>query len=318
MKMVATGMAHPDLVSTVADRLVRLDRQLTEDQQEEIKQAAGGAGLKGLTASLLTSIDPDKVAERAVQKFGLAASAEPTEEQASQAEQELMGEALKPFHNPKLRELVLNLRRSLEQVIDEQSRDQLLQAGFDAQALEKAQSLVASFRRFIADNREELEALKLLYSQPYRSGLRYQHVKELAAAIERPPLAAPLPRLWHAFEAVEPEKVKGHGGNKLVDVIALVRHAIDPATTLEPFPATVEGRYQAWISEQEAAGVNFTLEQRRWLDAIRDHIANSLSMDQDDFDYAPFNVMGGLGEAYAQFGDRLTGILAELNERLAA
>ena len=127
-----------------------------------------------------------------------------------------------------------------------------------------------------------------------------------------------LDELMRAEGPNEPEKVKGHGGNKLADVIALVRHAIDPAEALAPFASSVEERYQAWLSEQETAGVRFTVQQRRWLDAIRDHIANSLSIGQDDFDYAPFNVMGGLGEAYAQFGDRLTGILDELNERLAA
>ncbi|MBN2296868.1 MAG: DEAD/DEAH box helicase family protein [Pirellulales bacterium] len=314
MKMVATGMAAPDLVSTLAARLTRLDRQLTADQQEEIAEAAGGTDLKELTATLLASIDPDNVEQRAEEQSG----PEPTEDQTTKAEQELMTEALKPFHNPRLRELVLNIQKSHEQVIDEVSQDELIAAGFDAQALEKARALVTDFRQFIEDNREELEALRLLYSVPYRSGLRFKHVKELAAALERPPLSAPLTRLWQAFEAVEPERVKGHGGNKLVDVIALVRHAIDPAKPLEPFPMTVEERYRAWLAEQEQKGVSFTLEQRKWLDAIRDHIASSLSIDQDDFDYAPFNVMGGLGEADALFGDRLSSILEELNERLAA
>ncbi len=81
---------------------------------------------------------------------------------------------------------------------------------------------------------------------------------------------------------------------------------------------TVEERYQAWLTEQEERGVSFTTEQHKWLDAIKDHIASSLSIEQDDFDYAPFNVMGGLGEADALFGDRLPSILEELNERLAA
>ncbi len=315
MKMVGTGMAHPDIVSTLAARLVRLDQQVSEDQQEEIAEAAGGETLKSMTASLLSSIDPDNVAERATEKFGLSEGQEPSEEQTSQAEQELMGEALKPFHDPKLRELVLNIKKSLEQVIDEQSQDELLKAGFDAEALEKAKSLVTNFRQFIEDNKEELEALKLLYSQPHRSGLRFKHVKELEAALKRPPLAAPLPRLWQAYEAIEPDKVKGHGGNKLVDVIALVRHALEPDKLLEPFPATVEERYQAWLAEQDG---EFTMEQQKWLNAIKDHIASSLSIDQDDFDLAPFNSMGGLGEVYEQFGDNLTSIMEELNERLAA
>ena len=318
MKMVATGMADADLVSTLAARLARLDRKLDDDQREEIAGVAEGADLKTLTAGLLESIKPDRVAEAAAERFGDGSPEwEPTEEETAEAEQELMRESLRPFYNPKLRDLIVNINRSLEQVIDEVSQDELLAAGFDAAAVEKAQGLVESFRSFIEENKEELDALKLLYSVPYRAGLRYRHIKELAAAIERPPLGAALPRLWQAFEAVEPERVQGHGGNKLVDVVALVRHAIAPQTVLEPFPATVQRRYTAWLGEQEAAGVAFTAEQRRWLEAIKDHIAGSLSIEAEDFEYAPFNVMGGLGQADALFGERLGGILEELNERLA-
>ena len=110
----------------------------------------------------------------------------------------------------------------------------------------------------------------------------------------------------------------GHGGSKLVDLVALVRHAINPAQPLVPFVTTVEERYQRWLADQEAAGIRFTPQQRQWLDAIRDHIANSAVIEQEDFDEVPFNTMGGLGRAYDLFGDRLNEILADLNVRLAA
>lgn len=41
------------------------------------------------------------------------------------------------------------------------------------------------------------------------------------------------------------------------------------------------------------------------LDAIKDHIAQSLAIEQTDFDDGPFNRMGGLGKVYQLFGDRL-------------
>ena len=72
-------------------------------------------------------------------------------------------------------------------MIDESDQGQLLRAGFDAAALEKARSMLTSFRQFIEDNKDEIEALKVLYSRPYRAGLRYGQVKELAAAIQQPP-----------------------------------------------------------------------------------------------------------------------------------
>jgi type I restriction enzyme R subunit len=318
MALVAAGAADADLVSTLAARLSRLDRQLAPAQQTAIAQAACGKALPALCAELLKSIDPDEVTKQAIEKYQVPEGQEPTQKQLQQVEQAQMRSALKPFHSPKLRTAILDTKAALEQVIDEQTRDTLLRAGFDAAALENARSLLTSFRQFIEENKDEIEALKVLYSRPYRAGLRYAQVKELAAAIRRPPHRLDPVRLWQAFEAVDPQKVKAHGGKQLVDVIALVKHALDPDSILAPVGLTVEERYQRWLADQAGAGVQFTPEQRRWLDAIKDHIASSLSIERDDLDDVPFNQIGGLGRAFELFGDRLGEILEELNTTLAA
>jgi type I restriction enzyme R subunit len=230
----------------------------------------------------------------------------------------MMREALKPLHDFKLRDLLVNLRRTHEQVIDEVTQDELIQAGFDAQALAKAQALIASFRDFIDQHKDELEAIQILYSRPHREGLRFRHVKELAAALKSPPLGATPERVWQAFEAAEPQAVTATGGRDLVDLIALVRHALDPREPLVPYSRTVQERYEQWLAEQAGQGVVFTTEQRQWLDAIKDHIAKSLRIDEDDFDEVPFNTIGGLGRVHDLFGERLPEILDELNRRLAA
>ncbi len=163
----------------------------------------------------------------------------------------MMAEALKPLHDPKLRDLIVTMKKSLEQVIDEVTQDDLILAGYDARSLEKAQALVSDFRVFIEANKDELEAIQVLYSRPYRAGLRFRQVKELAEALKRPPLSASPERVWQAFEAIEPDAVKGKGGKSLTDLIALVRHALDPASPIVPFATTVEERYRKWFDEQE-------------------------------------------------------------------
>jgi type I restriction enzyme R subunit len=329
LNLVAAGAASDDVVSTLASRLSRLDQEVAPIQQATIQKASGGKSLAELSAGLLRSIDPDVNTELAVQKFNVTEGSngeapEPTEEQVVEVEREQMATALKPFHDPKLRDAILAAKRSLEQVIDEQTPDQLLRAGFDAEALEKAKSMLTSFKKFIEDNKDEIEALQVMYSVPYRSGLKFHHVKELAAKLNQPPFYVDsnrpesLTRIWQAFELVEPDKVKGKGGKKLVDVIAMVRHAIDPSTPLAPIDMTVEERYEQWMAEKQRAGVAFTADQKKWLDAIKDHIAASLNIEQDDLEEVPFNTIGGLGRAYELFGDELTAILDELNMRLAA
>ena len=328
LNLVAAGAAGDDIVSTLASRLSRLDQEVDPLQQAAIQQASGGKTLAELSAGLLKSIDPDVNTELAVDKFNVPEGPngeppEPTEPQVVEVEREQMATALKAFHDPKLREAILAAKRSLEQVIDEQTPDQLLRAGFDAEALEKAKSMLTSFRKFIEDNKDQIEALQVLYSQPYRAGLKFRHVKELASKLNQPPFFVDpnrpesLTRLWQAYEVVEPDKVRGKGGRQLVDVIALVRHAMDPNTTLAPVGMTVQERYQQWMSEKQTSGVTFTADQRKWLDAIKDHIAASLNIEQDDLEEVPFNSIGGLGRAYELFGDKLMAILDELNERLA-
>ena len=231
-----------------------------------------------------------------------------------------MAEALKPFTKPGLRKAIIEIHQSLYQLIDEGAIDVLLDFGHSEAAVRSARSKLDDFQRFIGKNKDEIEALRILYSQPYRAGLRYHHVKELRDALRSPPVSLhdPANGLWRLYEALEPEKVTAGGGNALVDLVAIVRHAIEPKEALVPVAEQAEARYQAWLEEKASEGQEFTAEQRRWLDAIKDHIASSLAIERRDFEDVPFNQWGGLGGAWRAFGEDLDGVLAELNERLAA
>ena len=95
-----------------------------------------------------------------------------------------------------------------------------------------------------------------------------------------------------------------------------MRFALEQQPVLAPFADSVSERFNEWLKAK--AGAAFTPEQLAWLDLIRDHIATSLSIEADDFDYAPFSQRGGLGKAHRLFGDKLPTLLDELNEALAA
>ena len=319
LDLVAKGVASDDLASTIASRLVRLDQRMDDNQREIVEEASGGRTLCQISGDLLESIDPDKNLEKAKEQFGVE---EPSDEQIAKVEKEAVTKALSTFHKPQLREAILSVRRSLDQVIDEQTPDVLLKAGFSDEALQKARTMLTSFKKFIEDNKDEIEAIKILYSRPYRAGLRFKHVKELASKLNQAPFYVDpkypesVGTLWRAYELTEPQKVRGKG-KQLVDVVALVKHAIDSSSLLSPMGMTVEERYQEWLGEKEKSGVTFTADQKKWLDAIKDHIASSLAIEQDDLEEVPFNTIGGLGRAYELFGDRLAPILDELNMRLA-
>ena len=320
LQMAAQGVASAELASTLGARLARLATQAEYEQNVSVAKIAGGRDLHGLAADLFSAVSGDGIAQHAMKKFGVA---EPSEAQLDQAEAELAQAALKPFFDPKLRELILAIKSSIEQVIDEITQDELVMAQFDAAARDKAMNTVREFRAFVESHKADIEAIRILYSQPYRAGLRYRQLKDLAAKLSTAPFNVDpkkpesVNHLWTAHRAVEPENVRGRARG-LADLVALVRHAIKPDEPVAPVAERVEERYTAWLADKAKAGLKFTPDQRKWLDAIKDHIASALAIEQDDFADVPFIHMGGLGKVHQLFGERLPTLLEEMNERLAA
>ena len=211
LNTVAAGAVSDEMCSTLAARLTRLDRQVEPDRSEQVAEQPAARRWPSSAASCSTPSIPMPMPD-GPQRSSSCRRNRSRPKSKSTRSSAAMADALKPFHNPKLRKTILEVKAELEQVIDEVNKDVLLFAGQSQAAKEKAKTVLSNFRQFIEDNKDEIEALQILYSRPYRSGLRYRQVKELAEALKRPPLAAPLERLWRAYELVEPEKVKGAGG----------------------------------------------------------------------------------------------------------
>ena len=295
LDLVGMGSRDPDVLSSLASRLTRLDRQLTPQDRQDIEATAQGASLQTLVYGLANATDPDAALDAARQTTGLD---DPPKEAVAHAQQQLLEEAAQPFaSNPELRQLLVDIRRSYEQTIDTVSADQLIEAGFSADATDRAHTLVQSFKEFIQEHRDEITALQVLYQRPYRQRLSYADIKALADAVQLPPRTWTTDRLWQAYRQLDQSKVRGSGQRVLADIVSLVRYAIGETDELAPFGDRVHERFQGWLAMQETAGRSFTAEQRRWLEAIRDHIAGSVSIELNDFQYAPFNQQGGLARS---------------------
>src|SRR5205085_1050732 len=98
----------------------------------------------------------------------------------------------------------------------------------------------------------------------------------------------------------------------------IIRHTIDPDEPLTPFSDVVMDRFGRWLNQQVNDGAKFTDEQREWLNKIAEHIATSVVIDRNDFDFGWFGSNGSLGKAHQLFGAKLDPIIAELNESLVA
>ena len=301
MQAVAFGNTEDDVLTSLAGRLARMEHRFSADDDAQVRKASGGLSLKDLSHRIVEALNPDS------------------------ADAQARAEAVKPLHDPALRQLLIALKAKNEITIDHVSADRILEAGFSAEALDRAKGMVQSFEQFIKDHKDEITALQVLYGRPYKQRLTFEAIKELADAIEKPPYLWNESQLWNAYAALEKSRVKGASGKRiLTDLVSLVRFAIHQDNELIPFPERVNANFKAWLATQtrhSRAGGNpepFTPDQLRWLEMIRDHIAANLGIEPRDFEYAPFAQHGGLGKVHQLFGDKLDAVIEELNETLAA
>jgi type I restriction enzyme R subunit len=317
---LAMGVRDDDTLSSLAGRLGRLAPHLTPQEAQTITEAAGGKTIRELAQGLVAALDPDRRLQVAQTATG---QAEPDDAAIRAAAEQLTLQAALPFDNPDLREALKAAQRRDEQVIDPQ-QDQVTFAGADPQARLVAERVAASFRQYIEQHRDEITALQVLYSRPRHAPLQWNDLKQLAVAIEAPPLSLTTDTLWQAYRQLDQDRVRGASGQRvLTDLVALVRYALerdrDPQAVLEPYGELVRQRFEAWLAVQEQRrGKPFSPEQRQWLELIRDHVATSVEVTRASLDEYPFFQRGGLGMAWDLFGAELDTILQQANEGLAA
>ncbi|MFA7280493.1 MAG: type I restriction-modification enzyme R subunit C-terminal domain-containing protein [Sterolibacterium sp.] len=323
LQAVALGNVEPEVLSSVAARLARLERDISDADKAKVVEASGGHDLKSLARGI-------------VEALRLSPSP-PAGEGRGEGADTAIQQAVKPLANPALRNLLLQLRQQADQIIDIVTQDTLIEAGFSAAATERARSLVQTFEAFIAQHKDEITALQILYNRPVKAPLRFEDIRALADTLHAPPHLMDESVLWQAYAALDKSKgegkVRGASTRRiLTDLVSLVRYAMHQENDLIPYPERVAANFKAWLAQQQtspsplagegrgegAATSRFTPEQQHWLEMIRDHIAANLGINADDLEYAPFNKEGGLGRVHQLFGEALPQVIEELNRELVA
>lgn len=314
MMNVALGARDEDTLTTLASRMIRLSAQMTAAEQKAFTNTVGSSAAQ-VAERLLNAFDEDVLIRKAQAEFGCEM---PGPKQYAQVQKAAIAEAVKPFHDPDVRDFVENVRRSHEQIIDNVNIDSVVFAGFDAQQEEGAQRVIQSFRAFIEANKDEILALRIIYSQAYRD--RPMVIGALKALYEKlKAQGITIDRLWDCYAIAKPDRVRGRSTiHQLADLIAMIRFEMGCGDNLQPFAETVNYNFKQWIFRRNAGAVHFTEEQMEWLRLVKDHIAVSLSIEPEDLDLNPFDRKGGLGRFYEVFGEEYQKILDEMNIELVA
>ena len=267
---------------------------------------------------MLNAFDRDIVTEVAQKKYSIAERDQVTDEQRDYISEKMAIAASAPFNNPKLRDYIENVRKSHDQIIDNVNLDEITFSGWDSEHAEKAGETIEPFAQFIEENKNNIDALEIIYSQSYRTRpLTLKMVEELYSALQSTPYRLTTEKLWMAYSIRQPEKVREKSVvNKLADIISLVRFQLGQTKELRLFSDEINLRFRDWMLVKNAGHGQFTEEQTEWLRMIRDHIATSMSITMDDLDYTPFDAKGGRGKFYQLFGNQYEQVLEEMNYAL--
>jgi len=310
------GVADEDLCLSLANRLIRLEKQLTPKQAEAIKEYSNGKSLQQVTKDLLNAHDPDVIKERA--EILKTTRGLPSLAMAEEiAQEELKKTATSTFNAP-LNDYLENVRKEHEQIIDRINIDKTTKAEWDKTSVNNAQEVVKDFEAYIAAHKDEIQALRIFYQQDFKDRkLTYKMIEEVFERLkkDKPKLAPHY--VWSAYAQLE--EVKGDSPKKeLTALVALIRRVCGLDQTLTNYQKTVDKNFQTWVFGKQAGELKFSQEQMEWLRMLKEHIATSFSIAPDDLDYTPFDAQGGKGKMYRLFGQDMDNIIRELNEALIA
>jgi type I restriction enzyme R subunit len=307
LEKVANLTISESETATLASRLAALELQLRPAERIELDRVAGRP-LREVVRGLVDAVDPDRQAQ--------ALANLPDAERADVIDA-LIEASIKPLAaNPELRARILELRQAHDRVIDEVTRDVLVDA-HGVVDTSRARSIVESWSRYLHEHRDEISAIELMAQAKSRQ-VPFASIKELTDRIARPPHNWTVDLIWSAYESIQAEHVRHNDKARLTDIVSLLRFTLGSEDELVPYADRVHERYAGWLLQQGQSGAEFTNTQRWWLDRMADVIASSAGLSDQDLDNAPFSERGGVDGAIRDLGPGTGTIIEELNAELTA
>ena len=319
---ITMGVAEEDLFLSLANRLIRLEKQISDKEKEKLLEFSNGKNLKQISKELLSAYDKDEIEEKAKTKIENIPVQDRTPAKNKQALEEAQSELIKQASstfNGKLNQYIEHVRLEHEQIIDSINIDEVIKAEWDTTSIDKANEIVKDFNEYLEANKDEIKALSIFYNQPYmRRNITFKMIKEVfeKMKLDKPTLMPDY--VWDAYSTLEDVKSQ-QPIHELTALVSLIRRACGIDKDLKPFDKTIDENFQTWIFKQNAGKHNrFTTEQMNWLRELKNHVVNSYHIEIEDLDFTPFDEKGGRGKMYQLFGAKMTDIIEELNEVLAA
>jgi len=318
LNAVTVGNRDEDVFSSLANRLSRLEKQISEQEKQQFSEMTNGKSLNQVVKELLNAYNPDVIDDlKAKVETELSGESPIKKEEAFNKLHDALKEKAADVFTGELINYIYNVRRAHEQTIDITNPDTLINKGAATDLKQRAENLIADFKTWIEQHKNEITALQIFYSQPFRRReLTYKMIQEVLEKLKLDkPLLAPM-QVWRAYEQLD--KVTGKPLSELIALVSLIIKVSGIDEVLTSYDKSVDKNFQEWVFKKQAGATKFNEEQMQWLRMLKDHIATSIHIDADDLDYTPFDAEGGKGKMFQLFGDKMNDIIYELNEALAA
>jgi type I restriction enzyme R subunit len=183
-------------------------------------------------------------------------------------------------------------------VTDEVSSQLVFEAG---EKYLKPLEYLEAFAEFIKANKEKIEAVKVILERP--KDWKTEVLKDLRMELLKNHF--PETSLKRASQIV----YKKH----LPDIISIIRNAAKNEPLLE-----VNERVDNAV-EKLFVGKTLSIEQSEWIQYIKEHLIQNLTLDKEDFEYSPiFERHGGWGKFRKVFNEDAETIIIRINEAIAA
>lgn len=292
LENIAKGASDDDTLSTLALRLSIIETKLSEEDNKNLLELTKGKSLVNISNEILNSIDLDF-----------------TEGKSDEEILKIKDEALKPFNSPHFREFLVNICSKTSIYVDELAVDEVINS---EHSVENANITIKNFREFININKDELDALSIIYNNSYKNRkLTYKSIDELNQKLKNENLY--ISDIWRAFAFTEKNKVKliKNPEKQLTNLIQLVRFALGQDKELQDFSSIANSRFNLWRGRQIKKGITFSEEQDRFLEIIKDNIISNACIEVDDIQNMCYDE-GGIFKAKKLFGENLEPLLEDI------
>ncbi len=206
---------------------------------------------------------------------------------------------LKTLTDPKFIDLLKNYPRAPKRFIVAIEQEDVVGSEYLFRTTDgkeyKPEDYIKQFEKFVKDNPEHIEAISIVLQKP--TGWNTKALKELRQSLSTQPERFTESNLRRAYKY------------PLADIISMVKHAAKD----EPLLSAKE-RVDLAV-EKVIGSKKLTDKQEQWIELIRLHLVENLTIDPVDFDEMPIfaNLGGSFKRINADFDDRLLPFITQLN-----